>query len=77
MTLTKELYVEHINGIDMNSLILLNKDQIINVPLSFNTITVENDIPVGNFVNGYYLEQEFTNTVMVRITNPSLPCVSI
>lgn len=67
MTISKEITANFINEVDMNNLMLLNTDQVIDQRLTFNTITVENDIPVGNLVNGYKLEQEFYNTVMVSI----------
>lgn len=59
-----ELLVEYINGIPMKDLILLNQNQTIYETLVFQSITVENDISVGNLVNGIDLHAEYHNTVL-------------
>lgn len=49
----------------MHNLIPLNGDKIFDTTFGFNSITVENDISVGNLVNGIRLPEEYYNTVLV------------
>lgn len=64
---TSEFIVDYINEVDMNNVIPLNVNRTIDEHLSFNSITFENDIDVGNLVNGIDLPSEFHNTVMKDI----------
>lgn len=57
--------VGKLNNIDMNLLILLNKEQAIPVTLTFKKLTAKKDVSVGHFVNDYRLRDKFINTLFV------------
>lgn len=65
MTLVDSLNTDFLNDIDMSKLIILRNEQYLQ-NLSFDQVTVLNDIPVNSTVNGLILSEELENTVNVR-----------
>ncbi|XP_046384547.1 uncharacterized protein LOC124154709 [Ischnura elegans] len=65
---SSDVIIKSINGFNLDEVILLNEDQAFDKELKFKELYVApgSDVYVGNTVNGYNLEEEFNDTLLVE-----------
>lgn len=67
MDVEEYLSTAYINGVNVKNLVTRNTEQHIPGKLTFTEVSVYNDIPVGNLVNGVKLENFIKSNLIVRL----------